>query len=41
MDTGNKLNNYLKIKGMTNSMFRPQKTIKELYNTIAFPGVTG
>jgi len=29
MDTDNKLNKYLKIKGMINSMFRPQGTLKK------------
>jgi hypothetical protein len=37
----NKLNNYLKIKGNTNHMFRAQKTLKKtrikLYNTLALP----
>ena len=37
----NKLNNYLKITGILNNVFRPQKTLKKtrmkLYNTLALP----
>jgi hypothetical protein len=38
VDVENKLNNYLKITGIINNMFRPQKTLKKtrikLYNTL-------
>jgi hypothetical protein len=38
-DIDNKLNNYLKITGILNNVFRPQKTLKKtrikLYNTPA------
>jgi hypothetical protein len=41
LDTDNKLSNYLKITGILNDMFRPQKTLKKtrikLYNTLALP----
>ena len=41
LDIDNKLNNCLKITGILNNMFRPQKTFKKtrikLYNTLAFP----
>jgi len=41
VDIDNKLNNYLKITGIVNNVFRPQKTLKErrikLYNTLALP----
>ena len=41
MDIDNKLHNYLKITGVINNVFRPQKTLKKtrikLYNTLAFP----
>jgi len=37
----NKLNNYLKIRGILNNVFRPQKGLKKtrikLYNTLALP----
>jgi len=37
----NKLNNFLKITGILNNVFRPQKTLKKtrrkLYNTLALP----
>ena len=37
MDIDNKLNNYLKIIGITNNMLRPQETLEKtrikLYNT--------
>jgi len=40
-DIDNKLRNYLKIKGVINNKFRPQKTLKrrrtKLYHTLAFP----
>jgi len=32
MDIDNKLNNYLKITGIINNTFRPQKTFKENKN---------
>jgi len=39
LDIDNKLNNYLKISGILNNVFRPQKTLKKttikLYNTLA------
>jgi hypothetical protein len=39
LDVDNKLNNYLKITGILNNVFRPQKTLKQrrlkLYNTLA------
>jgi len=41
LDIGNKLHNYLKITGIINNVFRPQKTLKKtrikLYNTLALP----
>jgi hypothetical protein len=41
LDTDNKLNNFLKITGILNNVFRPQKTLKKtrikLYNTLALP----
>ena len=41
LDIDNKLHNYLKIIGILNNVFRPQKTIKntriKLYNTLALP----
>ena len=41
MDIDNKLHNYLKITGIINNVFRPQKTLKKtrikLYNTLALP----
>jgi len=41
LDIDNKLNNYLKITGTLNNMFRPQKTLKKtrikLYNTLTLP----
>ena len=41
LDIDNKLNNFLKIAGILNNMFRPQKTLKKtrikLYNTLALP----
>jgi hypothetical protein len=43
LDIDNKLNNYLKITGILNSVFRPQKTQKKtrirLYNTLALPAL--
>jgi hypothetical protein len=43
VDIDNKLNNYLKITGIINNMFRPQKTLKKirikLYNTLALPAL--
>ena len=43
MDIDNKLNNYLKITGIINNRFRPQKTLKKtrikLCNTLALPPV--
>jgi hypothetical protein len=39
--TDNILHNYLKITGILNNVFRPQKTLKKtrikLYNTLALP----
>jgi hypothetical protein len=44
VDTDNKLNNCLKITGIENNMFRPQKTLKEarikLNNTLALPALS-
>jgi hypothetical protein len=47
LDIDNKLHNYLKITGILNNVFRPQKknplkkpTIK-LYNTLALPVLSG
>jgi len=44
IDTDSKLNKYLKIAGIINSMFRPQKTLKktriELHSTLAFPALS-
>jgi hypothetical protein len=41
IDIDNKLNNNLKITGLLNNVFRPQKTLKKtrikLYNTLALP----
>jgi hypothetical protein len=41
MDIDKKLNNYLKITGIINNVFRPKKTIKKtrikLYNSLALP----
>ena len=41
MDIDKKLNNFLKITGILNSVFRPQKTLKKtrikLYNTLDLP----
>jgi len=41
LDIDNKLYNYLKITGIINIVFRPQKTLKKtrikLYNTLALP----
>jgi len=41
MDIDNKLHNYLKITGIINNVFRPQKPLKKtrikLYNTLALP----
>ena len=41
LDIDNKLHNYLKITGILNNVFKPQKTLKKtrlkLYNTLAFP----
>ena len=41
LDIDNKLHNYLKITGILNNDFRPQKTLKKirikLYNTLALP----
>jgi len=41
LDIDNKLNNFLKITGNLNNVFRPQKTLKKtrikLYNTLALP----
>jgi hypothetical protein len=43
MNTDNKLNNYLKITGIINNVFRPKKTLKKtrikLYNTLAIPAL--
>jgi len=41
LDIDKKLHNYLKITGILNNVFKPQKTLKktrfELYNTLALP----
>ena len=41
LDIDNKLHNYLKITGIINGVFRPQKTLKKtrikIYNTLALP----
>jgi len=41
LDIDNKLNNFLKITGIVNNVFRPQKAFKKtrikLYNTLALP----
>jgi len=41
LDIDNKLHNYLKITGIINNVFRPQKTLKKttikLYNTLVLP----
>jgi len=43
LDIDNKLNNFLKIIGILNNVFRPQKTLKKtrikLYNTLALRGL--
>ena len=43
VDLDIKLNNHLKITGIINNMFRPQKTLKEtrlkLYNILAIPAL--
>ena len=42
LDIDNKLNNFLKITGILNNVFRPQtnnKTRIKLYNTLALPGL--
>jgi hypothetical protein len=43
VDIDNKVNNYLKITGITNKMFRPQKTLKKrrikLYSILALPAL--
>jgi len=42
-DIGNKLNKYLKMTGIINSMFRPQKALQKkiikLYNTLSLPAL--
>jgi len=41
LDTDNKLNNFLKMTGILNNVFRPQKTLKKtrvkLHNTLSLP----
>jgi hypothetical protein len=41
LDIDNKLNNFLKITGILNNVFRPQKSLRKrrtkLYNTLALP----
>jgi hypothetical protein len=41
MDIDNMLNNYLRITGVINNVFRPKKPLKKtrikLYNTLALP----
>jgi hypothetical protein len=41
LDIEEKLNNYFKIAGILNNVFRPQKALKKtrrkLYNTLALP----
>jgi hypothetical protein len=41
VDIDDKMRNYLKIKGVINNKFRPQKPLKrrrtKLYHTLAFP----
>jgi hypothetical protein len=37
MDIDNKLNNYLRMTGIINNVFRPKKTIIQLYNTLSLP----
>jgi hypothetical protein len=37
MDIGNKLNNYQKIRGIINNVFRPKKTRLKLHNTLGLP----
>ena len=41
LDIDNKLHNYLKITGILNNVFKPQKSLKKtrlkLYNTLALP----
>jgi hypothetical protein len=43
MDIDNKLNNYLKLVGVVNNVFRPKKTLKKLrrilYSTLALPAL--
>jgi hypothetical protein len=43
VDIDNKMNNYMKITGIINDMFRPQKTLNKtrikLYNTLVLPAV--
>ena len=43
VDNDNKLNNYLKIRGIINNTFRAQKTLKKprikLYNALALPAL--
>ena len=43
VDIDNKLNNYLKIAGIINNVFRSQKTLKvrriKLYSTLALPAL--
>jgi hypothetical protein len=43
MDIDSKLNNYLKMTGIINNVFRPQKTLKKtrvkLYNTLPLPAL--
>jgi hypothetical protein len=37
MNIDNRLNNYLRITGIVNNMFRPKKTKIKLYNTLVLP----
>ena len=40
LDIDNRLHNYMKITGILNNVFRPQKPLKKrikLYNTLALP----
>jgi hypothetical protein len=43
LDIDNEFNNYLKITGLINNMFRPQKTVKKtrlkLYSTLILPSL--
>jgi hypothetical protein len=43
VENDNKFNNHLKITGIINNMFKPQKTLNkiriELYNTLALPSL--